>query len=83
MYKWHKIKVIYSWFYYIRNFVNNYFNGIGAIITNSGENNNINIINTIRKTSKSISSILFCPPLVFQEGENYSIPDNKNEKNIK
>ncbi len=59
------------------------FDDIGAAITNSGEDIDINVMNTNRKISKSILSTLSCPPPVSQEGENYNVPDDENKEDIK
>lgn len=81
--KWHKLRVICPWFYHMKNLVDNWFDDIWAAITNCGKDMDINIINTNRKTSKPIFSTPSCLSLVFQERENYSIPNDKNKEDIK
>lgn len=82
MNKWYKVKVIYPWFYRMKNLLDNYFDDIRTTITNREKDININLININRKTSKSITFTLSCPSLVSQKGENYSILDDKNKDNI-
>ena len=66
----------------MKNLVDDIFDDIGAAITNSGEDIDIDVINTNKKTSNSIPFIPSCPLPVSQEGENYSVPDNENEEDI-
>lgn len=80
--KWHEVRVVCPWFYRMKNLVDDRFDDIGAAITNSGEDIDIDVMNTNRKTSKSIPSTPSCPPPVSQEGENYNVPDDENEEDI-
>ncbi|MCJ1344479.1 hypothetical protein MMC31_002682 [Peltigera leucophlebia] len=82
MNKWHKVRVVYPWFYRIKNLVDNCFEDIGAVITNSGKDIDIDVMNTNRKTSNSIPSTPSFPPPIYQEGENYSVPDDENKEDI-
>lgn len=82
--KWHKVRVLYLWFYWIKNLVDDQFNNIGVAITNSEENIDINVMNTNKKSSKSIPpSTPPCLTSGFQEKENYNIPEDEDEENIK
>lgn len=61
----------------------NYFDNIEAAIINSRKDIDINIMNTNKKTSKSISFTLSYSPFISKKGENYHILDDKNKKDIK
>ncbi len=68
----------------MKNLVNNWFDNIEAVITNSEENIDIDIINMSKKTYESIfSSTLLCTTLGFHEKENHNIPKLENEVDIK
>ncbi len=66
----------------MKSLVDDCFDDIGAAITNSRKDIDIDVINTNRKISKFIPSTLSCPPPVSQEGENYNVPDDENEEDI-
>lgn len=66
----------------MKNLVNNFFDNIKAVITNSREDIDIDIMNINKKTSKSILFIPSYPLPISQKGENYSVLENKNKKDI-
>ena len=80
--KWHEVRIVCPWFYRMKNIMDDRFDDIGAAITNSGEDIDIDVMNTNRKTSKSIPSTPSCPPPVSQEVENYNVPDDENEEDV-
>ena len=84
--EWHEVRMVCPWFYRMKNLVGDRFDEIGAAITNSGEDIEIDVMNTNQKTSKSISSTPSCPlpppQPVSQEGENYDEADDKNEEDV-
>lgn len=50
--KWHEVRVLCPWFYRMKILVGGRFDDIGAAITNSGEDIDLDVMNTNRKTSK-------------------------------
>ena len=55
--KWHEVRILCPWFYQMKHLVDNRFDNIGAAITNSSQDINLDIINTNRKTPKPATSI--------------------------
>lgn len=56
--KWYKIRVLCLWFYRIKLLVDNQFDDIGAIIINSEEDIDLDVMNTNQKTLKSFALLL-------------------------
>ncbi len=82
--KWHEVRVLWPWFYQMKNLVDNRFDNIGAAITNSGEDINIDIMNTNKKTPESIPPST--PPRTTSgsyERENHNTLELENEEDIK
>lgn len=81
--KWHKVRILCLWFYRMKNLVDDRFDDIEAAITNSGEDIDIDTMNTNRKTPESI------PPSTSPrttsgsyERENHNAPELQNEEDI-
>ena len=76
--KWHEVRILCPWFYRIKYLVDDRFDDIGAAITNSGEDIDLDVMNTNRKTSNSATPLLPSQPLL-----NPSLDaDNENEEEI-
>ncbi len=81
--KWHKVRVLYPWFYRMKNLVDDQFDDIEAAITNSEKDIDIDIMNTNRKTPKSIlPSTPPCTTSGSYERENHNAPELENEEDI-
>ena len=50
--KQHEVQILCPWFYRIKLLVDNWFDDIGAAITNSGKDIDLDIINTNQKNFK-------------------------------
>ena len=50
--KWHKVWILCPWFYQMKHLVDDRFDNIGAGITNSGQDIDLDVMNTNRKTPK-------------------------------
>lgn len=73
--KWHEICVLCPWIYQMKILVDNRFNDIGAAITNSGKDIDLDIMNTNRKTSKPSA-----PLLPLQLSSNTGNKDNNQQE---
>ncbi len=81
--KWHEVRVLCPWFYQMKNLVDDRFDDIGAAIINSGEDIDIDIMNTNRKTPESIPPST--PPRTVSgshERENHNALELENEEDI-
>ena len=76
--KWHEVRVLCPWFYRMKNLVDDRFDDIGAAITNSGEDIDLDVMNTNRKTSKSATPLLPSQPPF----DPNLAADNENEDEI-
>lgn len=76
--KWHEVRVFCPWFYRMKLLVDDRFDYIGAAITNSGEDIDLDVMNTNRKTSKSATPLLPSQPPF---NPNLAA-DNENEEEI-
>ena len=56
--KWHEVRNLCLWFYQIKHSVDDQFNDIGTAITNSGQDIDLHIMHTNRKTPKPATPIL-------------------------
>ncbi len=80
--KWHVLRYIFLWFYQMKNLVDDRFDDIGAAMTNSGKNVDLDVMNSNRKTLKiAISSTQRQLPS-YLGGENENDPEAENNKGI-
>lgn len=75
--KWHNVWILCPWFYQMKHLVDDRFDDIGAAITNSGEDIDLDAMNTNQKTFKSATPL---PPSQSFPDPSQAIDDENEEK---